>query len=314
LSFQQPLVLLGLLALPALVAVYLLFQRRRRIYTVRFTNLALLASVVPRTPKVRRHLPATAFLLGLAGLLLGAAGPILNLEVATNHADVALAIDVSGSMGATDVQPTRLDAARAAAKDLIGQLPWTSRVALVAFSDKAVLVSPLTTDRQSVSSALDSLRAGGGTAIGDGLELALRQLATERPASSARRSPATVVLLTDGASNTGIDPNTAAEQAHAYAIPVDTIGIGQRGRTTFIGRQPVEGVDEQTLQTIAQTTGGKYYYAGAADQLRQIYSSLGSEVGWEFMRLNLTIPILISALVVLVGAGLLSLRWFRVFP
>jgi Ca-activated chloride channel family protein len=290
-------------------------QRRRRAYAVRFTNLALLASVVPRRPGVRRHLPPAVFLLGLAGLLFGAAGPVLNLEVATSHADVALVIDVSGSMAAGDVQPTRLDAARAAARDLIGQLPWNSRVALISFSDKASVVSPLTNNKQQVTTALDGLRPGGGTAIGDGLELALQQLQPDTAvASGSRKTAATIVLLTDGSSNTGIDPATAAAQAKADGIPVDTIGIGQRGGRTFVGHQQVDGVDEATLQAIAQETGGKYFYAGAADQLRQIYSSLGSQVGWEFLRLDITIPVLLLALATLIAGALLSMRWFRVFP
>ena len=313
-SFNSPLFLLGLLLVPLAIAGYFVAQRRRRAYVVRFTNLDLLAQVVPRRPGIRRHLPPLFFLLGLAGLLIAAADPVLNLEVARDRSDVMLVVDVSGSMQADDVQPTRLDAARSAARTLISQLPSGARVGLVSFSDRARLEEPLTDDRQSVESALGGLRAGGGTAIGDGLELALKQVIADRKASSARQAPAMIVLLTDGSSNAGVDPQSAAADAKAAGIPVNTIGIGQRSQSTFVRGQRVEAVDEQALQSIASATGGKYFYAQAAGQLKQIYQSLGSEFAWQFMRVDVMVPTLIAGLLVLLIGGLLSLRWFRLLP
>ncbi len=314
-TFQQPLFLISLVAVPVLAGLYVLAQGRRRRFTLRFTNLALMQSVVGRRPNVRRHFPPFLFLLGAAALLLGLAGPILNLEVARSDASVMLVIDVSGSMQATDVQPTRLDAARSAAKTLIDQLPSNNRVGLVSFNGNARLDAALTDNRQTVLSALDGLVANGGTAIGSGLSLALEQLAPgSNRASGANRPAAMIVLLTDGVSNTGIDPQAAADQARAAGVRVQTIGVGLRNASVRVRGQEVGGVDEQTLQAIASTTGGKYYYAEAAGQLTQIYSSLGSEVAWRFVKFDLTVPLLVTGIIVVLLGGAVSLAWFRVLP
>ncbi|HEX6349248.1 MAG TPA: VWA domain-containing protein [Candidatus Dormibacteraeota bacterium] len=314
-SFQQPWLLLGLLAVPLLAGAYLLAQSRRRRYALRFTDLRLLASVAGRAPGWRRHLPPALFLLGVGGLLLGLAGPVLNLEVARSDASVMLVIDVSGSMAATDVQPTRLDAARSAARQLIDKLPGDDRVGLISFNGSATLAAPLTQDRSSVTSALDGLQPGGATAIGDALALAVRQLQPNpKAASGSRRAAAMIVLLTDGASNHGADPLAAAGQARAAGIPVMTVGIGARNATVIVRGQDVGGVDEQTLQSIAGATGGKYFFAEESSQLTQIYKQLGSQFGWQFLRLDVTLPVLLLGVVaVLVAAGV-SLIWFRVLP
>jgi Ca-activated chloride channel family protein len=314
-TFGQPLFLLALVAVPLLAAGYLLAQQRRRRYTLRFTDLPLLGSVAARGPGLRRHVPPAVFLFGLGGLLLGLAGPVLNLEVARNNSSVMLVIDVSGSMAATDVQPTRLDAARSAARTLIDKLPANTRIGLISFNGSATVNAALSDDRQSVAAALDGLQPGGSTAIGDALSLAVGQLAPgPAPASGVRRQPAMIVLLTDGASNRGVDPLTAANRARAAGIQVMTVGIGVRNGTVLVHGQDVGGVDEQTLQSIATATGGKYFYAEAAGQLNQIYNTLGSQFGWQFLRLDITLPtLLIGVLAVLVAAGI-SLLWFRVLP
>jgi Ca-activated chloride channel homolog len=314
-TFQQPLFLLALVAVPLLVAGYLLSQRRRRRYTLRFTDLPLLGSVAARGPGLRRHVPPAVFLFGLGGLLLGLAGPVLNLEVARNNSSVMLVIDVSGSMAATDVQPTRLDAARSAARTLIEKLPANTKIGLISFNGSATVNAPLSDDRQSVAAALDGLQPGGSTAIGDALSLAVSQLAPgPAPASGARRQPAMIVLLTDGASNRGVDPLTAANQARAAGIQVMTVGIGVRNGTVIVRGQDVGGVDEQTLQSIATTTGGKYFYAEAAGQLNQIYNTLGSQFGWQFLRLDITVPTLVIGILTVLLAASVSLLWFRVLP
>jgi len=271
--------------------------------------------VAARGPGLRRHVPPAVFLFGLGGLLLGLAGPVLNLEVARNNSSVMLVIDVSGSMAATDVQPTRLDAARSAARTLIDKLPANTRIGLISFNGSATVNAALSDDRQSVAAALDGLQPGGSTAIGDALSLAVGQLAPgPAPASGVRRQPAMIVLLTDGASNRGVDPLTAANRARAAGIQVMTVGIGVRNGTVLVHGQDVGGVDEQTLQSIATATGGKYFYAEAAGQLNQIYNTLGSQFGWQFLRLDITLPtLLIGVLAVLVAAGI-SLLWFRVLP
>jgi Ca-activated chloride channel family protein len=311
----QPVFLLGLLAIPILIAAYVLAQFRRRAYTLRFTNLELLRSVLPRSPGVRRHVPPMAFLAGAVALLSGLAAPVLNLEIARNSFDVILVIDVSGSMQATDVAPTRLDAAKNAATALIDQLPSGDRVALISFSSGAALRQGLTSDRDAAKAAVSSLRAGGGTALGTALALALQQLdPASRTASASRARPAMIVVLTDGVSNQGPDPMAIVQQIAAAKIPVETVGIGLRNGNATVGGEPVGGVDEATLSAIASATGGKYYYAQAAGELQNIYSTLATQVGWQFQQVHLMVPLLISGIVlVLVGAAV-SLIWFRVLP
>jgi len=314
-TFQNPTYLPFLLLLPVLALLYVLMQRRRSRYAVRFTNLELLASVVGRRPGIRRHVPTALFLLGLTGLVLAASHPLLNLEVARNRASVMLVIDVSGSMDATDVLPTRLEAARSAARTLINQLPPNAEVGLVTFNTKATLLSPLTTDRSALFTSLDSLRAGGGTAIGDGITAALDELARSVATTpEASRPPAIIVVLTDGASNAGVDPQTAADNARAASVPVVTVGIGKLDTPTYVHGQRVEGVDQVTLQAISATSGGKYYYAEAAGQLSKIYSSLGSSFGWQFLQIDILVPVLLLGIVLLLVGGFLSMRWFRLFP
>jgi Ca-activated chloride channel family protein len=311
-SFQYPLLLLALLALPLLVGLYVLNQRRRQAYAIRFTNLALMGQVMGRQPGFRRHLPAALFLLGFTGLLLAMARPTAAVAVPKEKATVMLTVDVSGSMAATDVQPTRIEAARQAGRALINELPGQARVGLVSFNAQASVVAPLTRDHQSVQDALQSLQPGGGTAIGDALELSVQQLVQNR--TGGAKSPEMIVLLTDGTSNTGVSPADGAAQAKAAGIPVETIGVGQRGKTTFLGGRPIDGVDEQALQSISDSTGGHYFYAAEAGVLQNIFGSLGSAFGWTTEKVELTIPALALGTVILLGGGLLSLRWFRLLP
>ena len=311
----QPVFLLGLLAIPLLIAGYVLAQLRRRKYTMRFTNLALLGSVVRRAPGLRRHVPPAMFLLGAAALVSGLAVPVLNLEIARNSADVVLVIDVSGSMQATDVTPTRLDAAKSAASTLIDQLPGADRIALISFDTRTTVSQGLTTNRDAVKAALSSLVPGSGTALGDALTVALNQLnPAARTASGARERPAMIVVLTDGASNQGSDPLVVAQQIAAAKVPVQTIGIGQRDSSAIVDGKPVGGVDEATLTAIAAATGGKYYYAQAAGELSNIYSTLAAQFGWQFQQVNLMVPLLIGGISLVVLGAAVSLVWFRVLP
>jgi len=311
----EPVYLLGLLAIPLLIAGYVLAQLRRRRYTLRFTNLALLGSVMRRTPGVRRHIPPAMFLLGAAAVLSAMTVPALQLEVARNTADVVLTIDVSGSMQATDVAPTRLDAAKRAATTLIDQLPGSDRIALVSFDSQAAVRQGLTTDRNAVKAALDTLRPGSGTAMGDGLLVAYNLLnPSARAASGSRERPAMIVLLTDGVSNQGRNPLTVAQQIAGSNVKVQTIGIGLRNGSATVRGEPVGGVDEATLSAVAAATGGKYYYAEATGQLQAIYSTLASQLGWQFQEVNLMVPLLIVGISLVVLGAAASLVWFRVLP
>ena len=314
-SFQSPLLLLGLLAVPLLIGFYVTSQQRRRAYAVRFTNTALLNQVMGKGPGFRRHIPAILFIAGVAGLLVSMARPQAAIRVPKDQTNVVLAVDVSGSMAAADVQPTRIEAAINAGRTLIDKLPGNAQVALVIFNAQAQVVVPLTQDKGSVKDALGSLAPDGGTAIGSAIQVAVAQLANiTDPTKSTKQPPAMVVLLTDGTSNTGIDPQAAAAEAKQAGIPVQTIGIGQRNQTTMLGGRLVDGVDEQALQGIATTTGGHYYFAADETQLNKIYSDLGSRIGWVTTKLDLTIPILALGTIILVIGGLFSLRWFRLLP
>lgn len=314
-SFQSPLLLVGLVAIPLLIGLYLASQKRRQTYTVRFTNLALLNQVVGKGPGFRRHLPAILFIAGLAGLLISMARPQATIRIPKGQTSVILAVDVSGSMAATDVQPTRIDAAIAAGRTLIDKLPGNAQVGLVIFNAQAQVIAPLTSDKGSVKDALGTLSPGGGTAIGEAIQASVAQLASiVDPNGPKSQNYARVILLTDGSSNTGIDNMTAAGQASRAHIPVDTIGVGSRNQTVMVQGIAVDGVDEQALQQISSATGGKYYFAADEGQLNKIYSDLGSHIGWVTSKVDLTIPVLALGTLILVIGGLFSLRWFRLLP
>jgi Ca-activated chloride channel family protein len=314
-SFQSPWLLLGLLAIPLLVGFYYVNQERRRAYAVRFTNLALLNQVMGKGPGFRRHLPAILFIVGVAGLLLSIARPQATIRVPKGQTSVMLAVDVSGSMAATDVAPTRIQAAIAAGRSLIDKLPSNAQVGLVIFNSQAQVIAPLTSDKGSVKDALGTLAPGGGTAIGSAIQVAVAQLANITDPNTAKsQNYAMVVLLTDGTSNTGIDPATAAGEAARAKIPIQTVGVGVRNQTTMVQGRVVDGVDEQALQQISTATGGHYYYAADEAQLSKIYSDLGSKIGWVTTKLDLTVPLEALGAIILVAGGLFSLRWFRLLP
>ena len=261
-TFLEPLLLLGLLLVPVLLGLYLWAQRRRERYAVRFTNLDLLANLAPRRPAWRRHVPPVLYLAAIAALVVGLARPTMMVPVPREDATVILAIDVSGSMQATDVAPSRLDAARTAARDFVEQLPEGIRVGVVAFASRAVtLVSP-TADREPVETALDGLEALDGTAMGDGLmqlldlaesiQVADQDAATPddedpdasalpdvSPAPGASSSPdgpgdpaaeaplVAGILLSDGANSVGVtEPLDAAQRAAELNVPIYTIALG----------------------------------------------------------------------------------------
>jgi Ca-activated chloride channel family protein len=313
-TFQQPIALIALVAIPVLAALYWLAQRRRDAYAVRFTNLALLGQVAPRGPGIRRHIPSALFLLALTGLAFSFARPQATINVPGDRSNVMLVIDVSGSMQATDVQPTRLIAARTAAESLMNSLPPNASIGLVAFNSTAFVIAPLGSDHDTIRAGLDSLRARGGTAIGDGVNLALDQMGAPESGSWTQHPPSMIVLLTDGVSNAGTAPLDASARAADDHVSVNTIGVGSQGGTVIVQGQDVGGVDQQTLQTMAQQTGGKFFFATQADQLQQIYSSLGAQFGWKHEHVDLTVPFAIAGALVLLASAGFSLRWFRLLP
>lgn len=313
-TFEWPTLLIGLALVPILMALYARAQRRRRAYAVRFTNLALLSSVMGKGPGARRHVPPMLFLVGLAALLLSLARPVAVLALPREQSTVLLVIDVSASMTANDMQPNRMIAAQQAARTFVEKLPGHVSVGLVSFNSRSAVNAGVTRDHRQVLRAIDGLRAAGGTAIGDGLAQALDQLAFQPPDEQGARPPALVVLLSDGESQQGIPVEEAASRAADEGVQVNTVGIGQRGLRTPLGGNQTAGLDEEALQGIAQLTGGQYFYAAETNELEQIYGNLSTQVSWVEERQEVTALAAGLGVLALIVAGLLSLRWFQQLP
>ena len=301
--------LLALVLLPVLVVVYLIALQRRKQYTISFTNLDLLKEVAGEQPGFKRHIPPLLFLIGLAALLFGLARPVANLALPRARTAIMLVMDVSYSMNAVDLQPSRIAAAQQSARRFVQQLPSTAQVGLVSFSGKANLNAPLTLDHNAVLEAINGLKLDNGTAIGDGLMNALDHIATQN-----RQTPANIILLSDGESSQGFAPLEAAARAQQLQIEVNTVGIGQRGERTQLNANQTVGLDEDTLRAIAARTGGQYFYAAEAGELENIYKNLSTSVSWTRERTEVTAIAAGIGAVFLVAAALLSLWWFQQFP
>lgn len=313
-TFTWPIILWSLVLIPILAALYMLAQRRRRKYAVRFTNLALLKQVATRRPGIRRHIPPLLYLLGLAALLFSLARPMAVIAVPREQTSVMLVMDVSGSMTADDLEPNRMAAARQAARTFVEELPQTIDVGLVTFNNQAAVQASPGSDRNGVLRSIDSLWASGGTAIGDGLNLALDQLARRPVGENGQRAPGVVVLLSDGQPTDGMPWETAAERAATEGVKVYTVGIGQRGETVMIdGRIPVR-LDEVTLQRIAQQTEAQYFYAAESAELEAVYSELGSQISWIEEHTEITALVTAAGAVLLLVAGGLSMLWMQRLP
>jgi Ca-activated chloride channel family protein len=325
-SFVWPFALLGLILVPFAALGYWLVQRRRAKYAVRFTNLALLGSVVERTPGWRRHLPPALALLALAALIVGVARPQTAVEVPRDGGVVVLAVDVSGSMRATDVEPDRITAARAAARSFVESLPDSIRVGVVSFSSSASILTPPTDDHGAVLAAIDSLQAETGTALGDAIA---RSAESAHAAASggeiAERTgdepAAAVLLLSDGANTEGeLEPLDAADRAADLGVPVSTIALGTEdgvvevtgpfGDTQSVPVPP----DEETLEEVADRTGGRFYEAPTATQLAAVYEQLGSAAGHETEERELTAVFAGAGALLLLAGSALSALWFGRLP
>jgi Ca-activated chloride channel homolog len=332
-SLQWPGLLWALLLVPVALAAYLVAQRRRSRYTIRFTNLELLANVVSSVPGWRRHVPPGFYLLALAALLTSLARPQALTLVPKEQATVVLVMDVSGSMNATDVRPTRLVSAQRAASSFVEQLPAKFRVGIVSFASTAKTLTRPTTDRVAVYEAISTLHAEGATAMGDGIERALdvKRPATPPSTGGAARpapnpppggeAPLVVLLLSDGANTQGrTQPMEAAADAKALGVPVFTIALGtDQGmvdvpdETGNLRRIPVPP-DRLTLQRIAETTGARFFAAPSGRDLKAVYRELGSKVGFVKEEQEITVVFAATGLLFLVAGAAMSLVWFSRFP
>ena len=320
-SFAAPLALYALAAVPLTVVALLLAQRRRVRYAVRYPALDVLARVAGRAPRWRRHLPAALFLLAVATLLVGTARPTAQVPVPREEATVMLVVDASGSMNATDVEPNRLEAARAAAARFVGKLPPRLRVGVVSFSDAATTLVQPTTDRAAVEQALASLHADGATAMGDGLEAALDAIeAVDVQPGQAQpgqhHPPAVTLLLSDGANTTGSDPQEQAERARRLAVPVFTIALGTPGGVLHSpgGQVRPATPEPDSLARIAATTNATAFQAATSENLAKVYENLGSRIGFRTEQREVTVAFGAAGLLLLALAGVARARWIARLP
>lgn len=318
-SFEAPLFLLGLLVVPLAAVGYWLLTRRPARYAVRFTNLEVLAGVAGRRRAWLRHLPAALLLACLAILAVAFARPTVTMKSPNERASVVLVVDVSGSMRANDVKPTRLAAAKQAMRSFLDRAPDSLRVGIVAFSDEPLVAVSPTLDRQVLTRGIDLLGPGFGTAIGDALSrsVELARTATAQTGETGvapsqvlkdedGRALASILLLSDGAQTRGLlSPGQGAEQAQVAGIPVYTIALGTDEGTILAGPPGQEQLipvppDRETLSAIAEYTGAEAFDAESAEALEGVYEGLGSRVG------RIDRPREVTALFVAAGAALLA--------
>jgi len=341
--FLWPQFLWLLLAVPLLVLLYLWLLRRKKKLAVRYASLAIIKEAMGPGQSIRRHIPPILFLLALALMLLATARPMAVITLPSNQQTIMLAIDVSGSMRATDVQPNRLVAAQTAAKAFLTELPRTVKVGLVAFAGSAQVAQIPTVNREDLASAIDRFQLQRGTAIGNGIVMSLAtlfpdagidlqslQTGRERqrgfaidqekketkeftPVAPGSYNSAAIILLTDGQRTTGVDSLDAAKLAADRGVRVYTVGIGTVDGETigFEGWSMRVRLDEETLKGIARATQAEYFYAGTAADLKKVYETLSSRLTVEKKETEISALLaLAAAALALLSAGL-SLLWFN---
>jgi Ca-activated chloride channel family protein len=346
-KFLWPEALLLLLLVPLVAALYVWLLRRRKRLALRYANLPLVREAMGRAAGWRRHVPPLLFLTALATLLLAVARPAAVITLPSQQDTVILAMDVSGSMRATDVKPSRLVAAQEAAKAFIDLQPATTRIGVVSFAATASVVQSPTHSKEDITAAIDRFQLQRGTAVGSGILVALKTIFPDaefdlrgqnpNPRRDAPRAApvepgkqpadkdppkavapgsygsAAIIVLTDGQTTTGPDPIEAARMAADRGVRVYTVGVGTQGGE-LIG---AEGwsmrvrLDEQSLKGIANLTLGEYFYAGDAPELRKIYQNLNTRLSFEQKRTEITALFAAAAAIVALLSALLSLLWFN---
>jgi Ca-activated chloride channel family protein len=314
-NFLAPGRLLLLIALLALVALYVAVQVRRGRYAVRFTNLALLERVAPVTPGWRRHVPAAAFLLMMGLFVTGFARPATEVRVPREQATIMVAIDVSTSMDAEDVQPSRLEAAKRAARTFLEGLPTRFNVGLVTFAGSAVVRVPPTTDRRPLRATIDGLTLEPRTAIGEGVIASLEAITSFGAQYGESAPPGRVVLLSDGSNTTGRSPDAAAQRARQARIPVSTIAYGTPEGVFYNNGIAVPvPVDGPALQRLAESTGGRFYEAASGEELQNVYQDIGSSIGYRTERREVWVWFIGAGLLLACATAAASLLWFSRLP
>ena len=342
--FLWPSLLWLLLILPLLVLLYLWLLRRRKVQALAYPGLALVRQALGSRAQWRRHLPPLLFLLGLAALLLAAARPLAVLKLPSEQQTIILAMDVSGSMRATDVEPDRLTAAQNAAKAFIKELPRHVRVGVVAFAGTAQLAQLPTQSHDDLLKAIDSFQLQRGTATGNGIMVALATLfpdagidiaalggrqamrvlpmdqvtrpepeqKTFTPVAPGSYRSAAIIMLTDGQRTTGVDPLEAAQWAADRGVRVYTVGVGtvQGEVIGFEGWSMRVRLDEDTLKAVALRTNAEYFHAATAQDLRKVYETLSSRISMETKETEVTALLALAGAALMLLAGALSVWWF----
>ena len=342
-TFAWPALLWLLLAIPVLVVLYVWLLRRRKKAALRYANLALMKEAMGADQRFRRHLPPLLFLLALTLMIAAISRPAALVSLPTQQETIILAMDVSGSMRAVDVQPNRITAAQAAAKAFVAALPRSVRVGVVSFAATASIVQYPTHNLEDVVAAIDRFQLQRGTAIGSGIIVSLATLFPDAgidvssliygrdaprgvPLGEARKAQkkefkpvppgsynaAAIILLTDGQRTTGPDSLEAAKMAADRGVRVFTVGIGTTsgGTLGFEGWSMRVRLDEQTLKQIANMTRADYFYAGTAGDLKKVYESLNSRLVLEKKEIEVTALFAAAGAVLALVSALLSLAWF----
>jgi len=322
-SFLSPERLWLMILVGFLIAAYVLVQRRRKVYSLRFASPELFESIAPEGPGFRRHVPPIVFLSALAVLVAAFAQPARQVRVPRERATVIVAIDVSLSMQATDVEPDRLSAAQVAANRFIDELPPSLNVGIVSFAGSAsVLVSP-TIDRLPAHNAINNLRLAESTAIGEAIFTSLDALQTAPADGAAEPPPARIVLLSDGQTTVGRPDSDAVDAAVDSDVPVSTIAFGtSRGtieyddpNTAVVERQQIPvPVMEDNLRAIADGTDGAFFTASSLDELEAVYNDIGSAIGYELVDREITDWFVGGGIALLALAAAFSLVWFQRLP
>lgn len=346
-TFLWPEMLWLLLLLPLLVGGYALMLKRRRKLALRYASLSVVKEAIDPGKRWKRHLPPLLFLLAMAAMLIAVARPAAVLTLPSQHELIVLAIDVSGSMKATDVEPTRLAAAQAAAKSFVEDTPMNTRLAVVSFAGTAAVVQQPTLSRDDTIAAINRFELQRGTAVGSGILVSLKTIfpdieydlnssnprvtsndpkslrgtPLDQPPSKADRvSPVTpgsyksaaIILLTDGQTTTGPEPSEAAKMAAERGVRVYTVGVGTP-QGEIIG---AEGwsmrvrLDEDALRQIASITNAEYFYAGNAPDLTKVYKTLNSKLVLEKKATEITAVFAGAAALLAVISAALSMWWF----
>jgi Ca-activated chloride channel family protein len=315
-TFDRPLVLLGLVAIPLLWMLWRLNDQRRATGSAAWANPALVPNLVSERPGLRRTIPLALFLLALTALVVGAARPHANVRVPRKEATIVLAIDVSRSMTATDVRPSRLAAAQQAAGSFLNKIPNRYSVGVVGFGTRAFIALPPTTDRTLAQDALSSLTPSEGTAIGDAVALATRVARKQR--ADGVMPPASVLVISDGAPDGGrTSPLTAARAARKAHIPVSTVLVGTT--SGVVTAKLTGGYSEQIrvppspamLQRIARLSGGQFFRARTSAALTSVYKKLATRIGHKTESRQITDLFAGGAILLLLTGGGLSALWFR---